>query len=254
MNQFIRCIDCGEGFLKTSFDQWPEYKYEVTRPSDSVRKVRRNDFQEFSITHSGHRLEHLTLVENSFVSEGQYMEPVKTSYFRAINRKKEKFVVKQFREKIGEPVKYQVVPGDFSLECLSVKIQCKEITKQLEVEFKERPFLKTQISAFLKLYRRVAHYMDIKHLERTPEEPCHPLVISYKMDDISLSYLLRKCRGIFKGQKYSNIEKFIYRHKEDGVLLLKARYKIHITGRVKIKKKAVSAASRAADKKGLKKE
>jgi len=96
--------------------------------------------------------------------------------------------------------------------------------------------------------------MHIKNLERISEESAHPLEISYRMDDISLFYLLRNSRNIFKGQEYSDIENFIYRHKDDGVLLLKARYKIQITERVKTKKEAVSAVICVADKKVMKKE
>ena len=69
MNQFIRCIDCGEGFMKTPFDQWPEYEYDRTHPSKSVRSMEKNDFQEFSAAHCGHQLEYLEIVGNSFVSE-----------------------------------------------------------------------------------------------------------------------------------------------------------------------------------------
>ena len=254
MNQFIRCIDCGEGFMKTPFDQWPEYEYDRAHSSKSVRSMEKNDFQEFSAAHCGHQLEYLEIVENSFVSEEDYTEPVKTSYFKAVNREKEKFVIKQFREKIAERLKYQVTPGDYFLECLSIGIQSKEINKQLEVEFRLRPFTQDQISAFLNLYRRIVHKMDIKSLERIPEESAHPLEIFYKMDDISLFYLLRNCRNIFKGQEYPDIEGFIYRHKDDGVLLLKARYKIQITERVKTKKGAVSAVICVADKKVMKKE
>jgi len=61
------------------------------------------------------------------------------------------------------------------------------------------------------------------------------------MDDISLVYLLRNCRNIFKGQEYLNIEEFIHRHKDDGVLLLKAVYKIQITGMARLKKEASSS-------------
>jgi hypothetical protein len=58
------------------------------------------------------------------------------------------------------------------------------------------------------------------------------------MDDLSLAYLLRNCRNMFKGRQYSEIEAFIHRHKEDGVLLLKAAYRIRITERAQAKRKA----------------
>ena len=55
------------------------------------------------------------------------------------------------------------------------------------------------------------------------------------MDEVSLAYLLRNCRTLFKGQEYLDIEAFIHRHKDDGVLLLKGNFRIEITEAVKVK-------------------
>jgi len=241
MNRFLRCIDCGEGFMKTPFDQTPEYAYDPAHPSEPVQIITKDDFQEFLTTHHGHRLEYLEIVDDSFVADKQYLEPVKTSYFKATNSKKEKFVIKQFREKIEEKLKYQIIPGDYDLECTGVEVQSKEITKQLEMEFMAHPFSQTEILAFLKLYKRIVRGVDPKNLERVSEESSHPLKKSYKMDDTSLFYLLRNCRNIFKGRAYSAIEGFIYRQQDDGVLLLKARYRIRIKGK-KEKKEALATA------------
>jgi hypothetical protein len=249
MNRFLRCIDCGEGFMKTPFDQCPEYEYDPNHPSEPVQVIKRDDFQEFLTTHHGHRLEDLEIIENSFVSEKDYLEPVKTSYFRATNNKKEKFVIKRVREKIGEKVRYQVIPGDYFLECTGVKVQSEEITKQLKMEFRTHPFFETKISAFLRLYKRIVRGIDTKNLERISEESSHPSEEFYKMDDMSLFYILRNCRNIFKGMEYSDIEDFIYRHKDDGVLLLKARYKIQIIEKPKTKEEAASTVIPAEVKK-----
>ena len=254
MNQFLRCIDCGEGFMKTPFDQCPEYEVSPNHPPEPVQIIKRDDFQDFLITHHGHRLEHLEIIENSFVSEKNYVEPVKTSYFRATNSKKEKFVIKRVREKIEEEVRYQVIPGDYFLECIGVEVQSEEITKQLKMVWMTHPFCERRISSFLRLYRRIARGLDIKNLERIPEESSQPLQEFYKMDDMSLFYLLRNCRNIFKGMEYSDIEDFIYHHKDDGVLLLKARYRIQMSEKPKGKEEAVSTVISAEVKKVMRKE
>jgi hypothetical protein len=106
----------------------------------------------------------------------------------------------------------------------------------LKAEFKTGALSQNKIDAFLKLFQYIAKTIDIKNLERIPEESPNPLEIYYKIDDISLVYLLRNCRNIFKGQEYLNIEEFIHRHKDDGVLLLKATYKIQITEMAKSEK------------------
>jgi len=240
MKRFLHCVDCGEGFMKTPFDQCPEYQIGPHHPLGPAQVIERDDFQEFLIAHREHRLEYLEIIENSFVSEKTYQEPVKTSYFRAINTKKEKFVIERVREKIGEKVRYRVIPGDYSLECTGVEVQSEEIMKQLRTVFMSHPFSERRISSFLRLYRRIARGLDIKNLEKLPEGTSHPLEEFYKMDDMSLFYLLRNCRNIFQGTEYSDIEDFIYHHKDDGVLLLKARYRIQMSERPKTKEEAVS--------------
>jgi hypothetical protein len=74
------------------------------------------------------------------------------------------------------------------------------------------------------------------------------------MDDLSLAYLLRNCRNILNKQEYLDIEPFIQRHKDDGVLLLKATYQIKITKKAKAKKKPVSVPVLLEKKKTAEKE
>ncbi len=88
MNQLIRCKNCDEIFMKTPFDQYPEYELDSGRPHDNFRTVQRDDFQAFLIHHHGHRLENLKIIEDSLASEKAYSEPIKTSFFRATNDKK----------------------------------------------------------------------------------------------------------------------------------------------------------------------
>jgi hypothetical protein len=254
MNRFLRCIDCGEGFMKTPFDQCPEYECDPNHPSEPVQVIKKDDFQEFLTTHHGHRLEDLEIIENSFVTEKKYLEPVKTSYFRATNSKKEKFVIKRVRERIEEKVRYEIIPGDYFLECTGVEVQSEEVMKQLKMEFRTHPFSETKSSAFLKLYKRIVRGIDPKNLERISEESCHSLEEFYKMDDMSLFYLLRNCRNIFKGVEYSDIEDFIYHHKDDGVLLLKARHRIQIREKPKTKEEPASTVIPEEVKKVIKKE
>jgi len=83
MNQLIHCINCHEIYLRTPFDQTPEYEWE---PLSSLREspgIEKDDFQDFLRNHRGHQLEDLKIVEDSFVCEKPYAEPVNISYFKA---------------------------------------------------------------------------------------------------------------------------------------------------------------------------
>ena len=240
MNQLIRCKNCDEIIMKTSFDQYPEYEFDSERSLENFRSIERDDFQDFLIHHHGHLIENLKIIEDSFVSEKLYSEPIKNYFFKATNGK-DKFVIKKFREKIDEPLKYQLVFGDYSLKCTTIEIQAEEISKQLKREVKP-PVSQAQIDAFLKLYRAIVENINIHDLERIAEESSHPLEVYYKIDDLHLMYLLRNCRNIFKGQEYLAMEEFIYRHKDDGVLLLKATYKIQLTEIARPGKKVIPAS------------
>jgi hypothetical protein len=235
MNQLIRCKNCDEIFMKTPFDHSPVYIFDPERSLENFRRIETDDYQDFLTQHQGHQLENLKIIEDSSVSKKAYSEPIKVSFFKATNGK-EKFVIKKFRKKIDEPLQYLLIPGDYSLKCSAIEIQSEEISKQIKRELKI-PLSQNKIDAFLKLYRAIAEDIDIKDLERIPEESHYPLEIYYRLDDIHLMFLLRNCRNIFKGQEYPAIEGFIQRHKDDGVLLLKATYKIEFTEMAKSEKK-----------------
>lgn len=235
MYRLIRCLTCNEIFFKTPYDQWPEYEYASPLSPDVFRIVEKDDYHDFLKHHQDHPMENLEILQDSFISEKPYSEPVKISYFKATNGK-EKFVVKKFRTRIDEPLAYQLIPGDYSLKLLRLEMQSEAISQQLEREMDPSLISNHQIETFLKLFRKILKTIDLKNLDRVPEESPHPLEIYYKLDDISLAYLLRNCRNIFKGQAYRAIEAFIDRHKEDGVLLLKATYQIKIHEDTKKKK------------------
>lgn len=240
MNQLIHCINCHEIYLRTPYDQTPEYGWEASSSLRETQGIERDDFQDFLETHRGHQLEDLKIIEDSFVSEKSYSEPVKISYFKATNGR-ENFVIKRFRERIDQPLKYQLIRGDYTLKCIDLQVQSEAIRKQLEREMKPS-LTQPQIDSFLQLVQHARKRLDVNTLDRVPEESSYPLEIYYKMDDVSLMVLLRNCRNLFKGEAYAQIEGFIHRHKDDGVLLLRALYRIEILEKREPRRKTEAAA------------
>src|SRR4030066_228857 len=84
MNQLIRCKNCDQIFMKTPFDEHPEYELNPDHPFENFQSIERDDFQDFLIHHHGHQLENLKIIEDSYVSEKAYSEPIKTSFFKAV--------------------------------------------------------------------------------------------------------------------------------------------------------------------------
>jgi hypothetical protein len=230
--------------MKTPFDRYPEYEFDPNGRPENLQCIERDDFRDFLIHHRGHPLELLEIIEDSYVSETAYSEPIKTSFFKATNGK-EKFVIKKSREKIDEPLKYQLIPGDYSLKCVGVEIQSEEIYRRLEKEVNP-PLPRDKVDAFLGVMGTMVEEIDVSDLETIPEETPHPLEVYCRIDDAHAMHLLRRCRNLFKGRQYLAMEEFIHRHKDDGVLLLKATYKIEFTQIARLKK--TISASRHLEK------
>jgi hypothetical protein len=231
MDQLIRCINCDQVFHRTAFDQLPEYEPSPTKV-DSFQTVAVDDYRNFLENHRGHRMENLRIIEDSFVSEKAFIEPVKVSYFKATNGK-ERFVIRKSRENILEPLTYDLIYGDFALNCVKVEAQAKEIRKQMENELADMGLTKDQLDGFVKLCQGLAGGVDVKTLSRITEDASHPLEIYYRMDDVSYAYLLRNCRRIFQGTFFQAVQEFADRHRDDGILLLKATYRIELIETVK---------------------
>jgi hypothetical protein len=230
MNQLIRCTTCNEAFLKTPWDQHPEYE------TISGRRVERDDLNEFLKIHREHQLQELRVIADSFVSEKAYLEPVKISYFKA-TADRETFMIRRFRERIDEPLRYQVIPGGYSLKCARVEIQARAIAAQLKEELREGAPSDAELTALLKLFRGAAETVDIKRLKRIPEESYHPLEVYYRPDNLILRRFLRACRTLFRDQRGPAFRNFIRRHKDD-VLLLKATYRIELREKSKSDRKS----------------
>ncbi len=241
MNQLIRCINCDAVFLRTPYDQEPEYAAPPPLSFYSDHFNDRDDFKDFIKNHDGHRMEHLTILEDSLVSDRAYIEPVKVSYFRATNGR-ENFVIRKSRKEISDPLKYELISGDYSLRRTALDVQARDIEKQLARDFKEAPLTKKKVDSFIRLYSRIIKTVDLSGLERASEDSSHPLEVFYRMDDMTLMYLLRNCHRLLKGKEYSDIERFISKQKDDGVLLLKATFRIEVTERTQAQEDIVPTA------------
>ena len=227
MNPFIRCVTCNMIFRKTPYDHVPEHERRTQDSPDVTRTIEKDDYQDFLQDHHGHRLEELEVQEGSFVGTGDYREPMKTSYWKATNGR-EKFVIKGSRQSIREPMRYQLIRGDYQVKCISLEIQSREITRQLEIEFRANPLSQEKITALLHLLQEITQGLDAGHLERVPEESLNPLEIYYRVDDVHTAFLLRRCRKIFNREEFEVIQEFVHHHREDGVLLLRGKHQIQM--------------------------
>jgi len=99
-----------------------------------------------------HKVSVLEPVEDSFVSERSDIEPVKTTFFYAVDENGKRWVVKQWREAIEEPRCYEIFEGRIATWITDIHVQEDAIRQRLtDLKIKEPYedfliiFLKNQI-------------------------------------------------------------------------------------------------------------
>jgi hypothetical protein len=223
MNKLIRCIDCNAIHVITPFDQAPEYvltdlaEGSPTENASEYNAIEKCDFAEFAHKHPGHRIENLSIIENSSYSEGPYFDPHRVLYFETTNGK-DTFLIKRWRRSVAEPVRYEVVPAKLEVK-MTVEIQHRDLEKQMCYEMREPLVTQEKVRLFIEIVQEEARQIDP---EKSAEEiaEVHEANISYlPLGDEHIERILSKSRAIFTNEELVHIERFIRNNAEyDGVM------------------------------------
>lgn len=204
--RFIRCTDCqSEVIMRSKFDNWPEYFIDPRTKETQV--ILRDDFKKFLDRHKKHRLEELRVIGGPW-SDEPYYEPVKIVFYRATNEK-EDFTIKGSREKIEEPIVYQIIPGEISERVSKIEIDLNATRKQIMAE---RPdFNRKVLNHFINQLKILARTTtDIQGEEDKGHSSMYPSESFYLIDGISLVWLERQLRAEeFKAEKFEEEKDFL---------------------------------------------
>jgi len=223
MNKLIRCIDCNAVHAVTPFEQAPEYVLTdrtnccAEEYAIEFSAIEKNDCAEFAHEHQGHRMENLSIIENSSYSEGPYFDPHRVLYFETTNGK-DTFLIKRWRRSVAEPVRYDVVPAKLEVK-MTVEIQQRDLEKQLCYEMREPLVTRDKVSRFIEIVQEEARHIDP---EKGSEESIevHDANISYlPLGEEQIDRILKKSQSIFTDEELAHIERFIRNNAEyDGVM------------------------------------
>jgi hypothetical protein len=208
--------------VSTPFDQIPEYvrdevivDIQKEHPLE-YREVGKNDYGAFSYKHSGHMLENLTIIENSFYSEGPYFDPHRILYFETTNGK-ETFLIKRWRTSVLEPVRYEVVPAKLEVTT-TVEIQRQDLKKQLVHEMRE-PSTQEKVERFIEIVQEEAQQIDPVHCAAEAIEVTEANISFVPLVEEQIARILKKSSSIFTPEELSRLERFIRQNAEyNGVM------------------------------------
>ena len=76
-DRWIRCVECNQVAHITDYDCSPQYLCDECL--EEITEKPMDDMKYFMAQHKHHKIEELTVIKSSFISEGRYGEPLKVS-------------------------------------------------------------------------------------------------------------------------------------------------------------------------------
>ena len=167
--------------------------------------------KKFLRLHSGHRLEELLVEENSCVSQKPFHEPVRESHFLASNADR-KFLIRRTKAALDQPAFYEILPGRLKVSNASLKIQEKDLRKQIAVEEGFSPLLKEKMERFIQVFRdEVTGISPEKVEEETKDiEEGECSTLAYMgLTDSCWTRILGRCRLYFDESELQALGRFV---------------------------------------------
>lgn len=227
-DKWIRCIECNAVAHVTDFDCYPQYQCD--EHLDEVVEKPMDDRKDFMMQHRHHRMEELSKINGSFISESPYAEPLKVSYVEATNGN-ERFVIKTWRDDIRDPLQYQLILG-FIRTSISFEVQVDEISMRLRDEINHPFMTDVKIKRFIQIVERVTSQMSAGDAMDITAETDTPLVSHCKMRADCVRAILKQSEEIFKGDELKKVTAFVERNNRDSepmTLLLRRSFTIEET-------------------------
>ena len=224
MFHLYHCKDCDEVFAFTGFDHSPQYQY---LPEKGIyREENLEERVAHTAKHDGHHLKKLRLIKGTMISERDYREPVKETYFEATNGR-ERFVIKKWRGDINEPMSYELIQGSLKIIFDSCEVREKEIKKEW-LRFMSKS-LQEKGMIFLSILKEVVTEIMIGKDSRLMFDSSNPLVHYQKLNQRCIRMILKKLKNAVTPMELREIREFIYEQNQaDGVMPLLIRKKFFI--------------------------
>jgi hypothetical protein len=216
MKNLLRCIDCNLIYAETPVDQAAEYL--SSESGNEYRSIEKNDRADFENRHRGHRLEKLFVLDPFLYSSGAYFDPSRITYLTASNTK-ETLLIKKWRERITEPLRYDVVQGRLQVK-KTFKLQKIDLRKQFIHEIRDS-VTREKASSFIRI-------VEEEVLRPAAAQEHHETVAGRNaqtdyqpLREKQIRRILNKCSAVFTRRECKEIECFIRNNCDhDGVMSL----------------------------------
>jgi hypothetical protein len=228
--KYIWCRNCGAIHHVTSFDRSPLF----ILTAGELQETLADDWRDFMAQHAGHRLEPLSATGNDYFPDGSAIDPMSVAYIEASNGN-ETLLLCRSRRSIEEPVRYEIVKGQWVETGLSLEVQESEIRKEMKLHFSwapAAPLEDEKIDLFLALVREVVRELEPHSLSTTEYSYTDDNISYAQLSSSLVDKLMAKCSGHFLPTELVALRRFIDSHREGcDVMALIKRRSISVGGR-----------------------
>jgi hypothetical protein len=208
IKQFIRCSKCNQVI--------PNYGGYAVTQARSLLGVEWSGAdlaraKEFLLVHTGHPLEELSVEMDAIITEKSAYDPIGVTFILA-SRADRKFLIRETRKALDQPVSYEIIPGKLKLLNVSLKIQEHDLRRQIDAE-KEFPLLlKRKMEKFIEAFREEMAGISAEDFEEEAdaiEEGETDLIAYGSLKDSRWERILDRCGRYFKESELGLMRRFI---------------------------------------------
>lgn len=177
--------------------------------------------------HRNHTLEELRVDPGTIVSNRPWHEPSKVSYFEAHNSWR-KFLIRRSKDGMGQAAFYELIPGRLHISSISLKIQEKDLRKQIASGNGGVHLNKAKIEKFIKAMKKEVKRLSPKEV-RVNQEGETPLLAYGGLKEAHWKKVLGQCQKDFQKSELNEIKRFIRENRNhNDVLALLIKRKVSI--------------------------
>ena len=205
------CRQCNELFCPTRYDTAPSYSFD--QETDEIVSVECDDLHDFRDIHRDHDVVEFHVIDGSFCSHYAYWEPIREDYFLASDGT-ETYTIRRYRRYINEPLKYQIVDFEIVFEKPILKVQEKDLKKQMSIDSTKYNFNKDKIKIFVRLYKSFVSRIELEDLVESGFSRDNPMIVYAKLKAESMGDFLNHCQSVFNKVEIENLRCFISENSE----------------------------------------
>jgi len=224
IKKLIRCTQCNKIIPLSGNSKDPGGKESLPWVEWSTRDLMRQ--RGFLRRHRHHVLEELRVDPETIISDRPWHEPSKVSYFEASNGQR-RFLIKRSKNGLERPAFYELISGRLGSN-VTLKIQEKDLRKQIASEIWPIPLTKAKIEKFIKAIQEEVKQLSPEEVRVTLEGES-PLLAYGSLKEAHWEKVLLRCQKDFQKSELTEIKRFIRENKDyNDVLALLIKRKICI--------------------------